>query len=148
MAIKLPKLPYPLDALEPYISRTTLEIHHGRHHSAYVEKTNLLIADTELANRSLEEIISMAAPRKRRAALFNNAAQAWNHAFYWNSMFPGGGKPRGALADRIGRAFKSFAAFCEAFTSAAERRFGSGWAWLTFDGQRLEFVTTSNREIG
>ncbi len=147
MAIEFPTLPYPVNGLEPHISTATLEVHHGKHHRAYVEKTNLLIADTALANRSLEEIISMTAPRKRKSTLFNNAAQAWNHAFYWNSMSPnGGGEPHGVLADRIGKDFGNFTHFAEAFKSGATGHFGSGWAWLVITRGRLEIVVTANAD--
>ena len=147
MPIELPSLPYAVDALEPHISRTTLEIHHGRHHRAYVEKTQSLVAGTPLANASLEEIIAKTAGKKAKAALFNNAAQAWNHAFYWSSLSPrGGGAPGGELADLIDRDFASHAAFADAFKAAAVGQFGSGWAWLVLDGGRLAIAATSNAD--
>jgi Fe-Mn family superoxide dismutase len=147
MSIELPPLPYPLNALEPHIGGITLEIHHGKHHRAYVDKTKALIAGTALANLSLEEILSMVAPRKDKSALFNNAAQAWNHEFYWNSMSPNGGRePRGALADRIGRDFGSFTLFAKALKAAATGHFGSGWVWLVLANGRLEVVTTTNAD--
>ena len=147
MPIELPSLPYAVDALEPHISRTTLEIHHGRHHRAYVEKTQSLVAGTPLAAASLEEIIAKTAGKKAKAALFNNAAQAWNHTFYWNSLSPrGGGAPSGELAQLIDRDFASHAAFVDAFKAAAVGQFGSGWAWLVLDGGRLAIAATSNAD--
>ena len=147
MPIELPSLPYAVDALEPHISRTTLEIHHGRHHRAYVEKTQSLVAGTPLATASLEEIIAKTAGKKAKAALFNNAAQAWNHTFYWSSLSPqGGGAPSGELADLIDRDFASHAAFVDAFKAAAVGQFGSGWAWLVLDGGRLAISATGNAD--
>jgi Fe-Mn family superoxide dismutase len=115
MAVELPKLPYALDALEPHVSKRTLEFHHGKHHKAYVDKTNELIANTDLANKSLEEIVRAAAGQKDKTALFNNAAQAWNHTFLWNSMSPKGGKPSGALAQAIDKDLGGFDTFAETF---------------------------------
>ncbi|MEA2781595.1 MAG: superoxide dismutase, Fe-Mn family [Rhodospirillaceae bacterium] len=147
MAIELPKLPYALNALEPHISSRTLEFHHGKHHKAYVDKTNSLIAGTDLADKPLEELIAIAAPRKAKATLFNNAAQAWNHNFLWHSMTPnGGGRPQGAIAERIERDFKSYDAFAEAFKTAAVNQFGSGWAWLVLNGDKVEIVPTANAD--
>jgi Fe-Mn family superoxide dismutase len=147
MPIELPSLPYAVDALEPHISRKTLEIHHGRHHRAYVEKTQSLVAGTPLAAASLEEIIAKTAGKKAKAALFNNAAQAWNHTFYWSSLSPqGGGAPSGELADLIDRDFASHAAFVDAFKAAAIGQFGSGWAWLVLDGGRLAIAATGNAD--
>jgi superoxide dismutase, Fe-Mn family len=147
MPIELPSLPYAVDALEPHISRTTLEIHHGRHHRAYVEKAQALVAGTPLANASLEDIIAKTAGKKAKAALFNNAAQAWNHSFYWNSLSPqGGGAPTGAIAGLIDRDFASHAAFADAFKAAAVGQFGSGWAWLVLDGGKLAITTTGNAD--
>jgi Fe-Mn family superoxide dismutase len=147
MSIELPKLPYPVNALEPHISAATLDIHHGKHHRAYVEKTKQLIAGTELAERSLEDVVSLAASRKRKTTLFNNAAQASNHAFYWNSMSPrGGGAPSGRLADRIELDFGGFARFTDTFQSVAVSHFGSGWVWLVLALSRLEIIATSNAD--
>jgi Fe-Mn family superoxide dismutase len=147
MPIELPSLPYAVDALEPHISRKTLEIHHGRHHRAYVEKTQSLVAGTPLAAASLEEIVAKTAGKKAKAALFNNAAQAWNHTFYWSSLSPqGGGAPSGDLADLIDRDFASHAAFVDAFKAAAIGQFGSGWAWLVLDGGRLAISATGNAD--
>src|SRR5262249_4861997 len=120
MAIELPKLPYALDALQPHVGKTTLEFHHGKHHKAYVDKTNELIANTDLAARSLEEIVRSAAGPKGKPALFNNAARAWNHTFFWHSMSPkGGGSPGGELADRIKKDLGGVEAFAGAFKKAA-----------------------------
>ena len=141
MAIELPPLPYDRTALEPYISGETLDYHHGKHHKAYVDNLNKMIADTEFADADLETIV-----RKSQGGMFNNAAQIWNHTFYWNSLSPkGGGEPTGKLADAIVKAFGSFAAFKDAFTKAAIGTFGSGWAWLVQrpDGA-LAIVSTSN----
>ncbi|HSY86545.1 MAG TPA: superoxide dismutase [Verrucomicrobiae bacterium] len=146
MAVELPKLPYALDALEPHISKLTLEFHHGKHHKAYVDKTNELIANTDLAKKSLEEIVRAAAGQKDKATLFNNAAQAWNHTFLWNSMSPKGGKPTGALAQAIEKDLGGFATFAENFKKAAVGQFGSGWAWLTLANGKLEISATGNAD--
>jgi Fe-Mn family superoxide dismutase len=136
----LPQLPYAMDALAPYISKETLEYHYGKHHQAYVTNLNNLIAGTEFADLALEEII-----KKASGPIFNNAAQVWNHTFYWHCLKPqGGGEPSGALAAAIIRDFGSFAAFKEAFSKAAVATFGSGWAWLVKDGEKLNIMTTSN----
>jgi Fe-Mn family superoxide dismutase len=126
MIHELPKLPYALDALEPYISKRTMEFHYGKHHQAYVTNLNKLIAGTEYENSSLEDII-----RKAGGGIFNNGAQVWNHTFYWNCMKPkGGGEPTGKLADAVVKNFGSFTEFKEKFSTAAATLFGSGWAWL------------------
>lgn len=141
MAFELPNLPYEMDALAPHISKETLEYHYGKHHQAYVNNLNKLIDGTEHANASLEDIIMQATGR-----LFNNAAQVWNHTFYWHCLSPnGGGQPEGSLAQAIDHAFGSFDSFKEQFTSAAIKTFGSGWAWLVklSDGN-LDIVTTAN----
>ena len=141
MAFILPKLPYGLNALEPYISQETLEYHYGKHHQAYVNKLNQLIASTDFEKSSLEDII-----KKASGGIFNNAAQVWNHTFYWNSMSPnGGGKPGGKLAELINQTFGSLDQFKESFTNAAINQFGSGWAWLVKDKHRkLSILSTSN----
>ena len=134
-------LPYAMDALAPTISAETLEFHYGKHHKAYVDNLNNLIKGTEFENASLEEIV-----KKSSGGIFNNAAQVWNHTFYWNSMKPnGGGAPTGALADAINAKWGSFDAFKEAFSKCAVTTFGSGWAWLvkTPSGE-LDLVSTSN----
>ncbi|SFD17858.1 superoxide dismutase, Fe-Mn family [Thiohalospira halophila DSM 15071] len=142
MEHQLPDLPYAKDALEPHISAETLEYHHGKHHNTYVTKLNGLIPGTEFENASLEEIIQKAPA----GGIFNNAAQVWNHTFYWNCMSPnGGGEPAGALADAISAKFGSFADFKEKFSEMAVGNFGSGWTWLVkkADGS-VEIVNTSN----
>ena len=141
MEHKLPELPYAKTALAPHISAETLEFHYGKHHATYVANLNKLIAGTEFAESSLEDIV-----RKATGGLFNNAAQVWNHTFYWNCLSPkGGGEPTGALADAIVKNFTSFAAFKEKLTAAAITQFGSGWAWLVknADGS-LAIEQTSN----
>ena len=126
MIHELPKLPYAMNALEPYISQRTMEFHYGKHHQAYVTNLNKLIAGTEYENFSLEDLI-----RKAGGGIFNNGAQVWNHTFYWNSMKPkAGGEPSGKLADAVIKNFGSFAEFKEKFSTAAATLFGSGWAWL------------------
>ncbi len=141
MAFELPKLPYALDALQPYISKETLEYHYGKHHAAYVNKLNTLIPNTEFEKMSLEDII-----KKSSGTIFNNAAQDWNHTFYWHCMSPkGGNEPTGKLADAIKKTFGSLDAFKEKFTTTSVNQFGSGWGWLIKnpDGQ-LEIYSTSN----
>ncbi len=141
MAHTLPELPYAMDALAPTISAETLEFHYGKHHQTYVTNLNNLIKGGEFENASLEEIIM-----KSEGGLFNNAAQVWNHTFYWNCLSPnGGGEPTGALADAIASAFGSFAEFKEKFSTSAATNFGSGWTWLVKnkDGS-IAIVNTSN----
>lgn len=141
MAITLPPLPYPRDALAPHISAETIDFHYGKHHQTYVDNLNKLIAGTEDDSKSLEDIV-----RSSTGGKFNNAAQVWNHTFYWNCLSPnGGGEPKGALADWINAAFGSFSAFKEQFTQTAITTFGSGWGWLVAkpDGA-LALVSTSN----
>jgi superoxide dismutase, Fe-Mn family len=126
MEHKLPELPYAKEALAPGISAETLEYHYGKHHKTYVDNLNKLIPGTEFENLALEDII-----KKASGGIFNNAAQVWNHSFYWNSLSPkGGGEPGGDLAAAINKSFGSFATFKEKFTAAASTHFGSGWAWL------------------
>ena len=141
MAYELPALPYAKDALAPHISEETLEFHYGKHHQTYVTNLNNLVPGTEFEGASLESLIM-----RSSGGIFNNAAQVWNHTFYWNSLSPnGGGEPTGALADAIIATFGSFAEFKAAFTACAVTTFGSGWAWLVknTDGS-LELVSTSN----
>ena len=143
MSIELPALPYSNDALAPHISAETLDFHYGKHHKGYVDKLNAAIPGTEFEGKSLEEIVKSAS-----GGVFNNAAQIWNHTFYWNSMSPdGGGEATGAIADAIKDSFGSFSEFKEKFTNTAATTFGSGWAWLvkTSDG-KLDVVSTSNAE--
>ena len=141
MAHELPKLPYALDALQPYISKETLEYHYGKHHKAYVDNLNKLIPGTEFEKMSLEETIM-----KSSGGIFNNAAQVWNHTFYWHSMTPKSkGEPSGKLADAINKKFGSFDEFKKQFTQSATTLFGSGWTWLAknADGS-LEIINTGN----
>lgn len=147
MAIVLPELPYAKDALEPHISAKTLEFHHGKHHNAYVVNANKLIEGTDLANASLEDIIKAAAKDPAKAGLFNNAAQVWNHTFYWHCMKPnGGGMPTGAIAERITKDFGSYDKFKEEFKNAAATQFGSGWAWLVEENGKLKVTKTGNAD--
>lgn len=144
MAIELPQLPYALDALEPHISKETLEYHYGKHHQTYVTNLNKMIAGTELESLDLDAIIMQA-----EGGMFNNAAQIWNHSFYWNCLTPnGGGKPTGDLAAAIDAKFGSFEEFKQQFSILAVTTFGSGWAWLIKNQQgEIELVNTSNAGI-
>ncbi|TAL65586.1 MAG: superoxide dismutase [Fe] [Legionella sp.] len=141
MAFTLPPLPYAMDALEPQISKETLEYHYGKHHNAYVNNLNKLIPGTEFEAMSLEDIIM-----KSKGGIFNNAAQVWNHTFYWHCMTPnGGGEPTGKLAEAIKKTFGSFDAFKEQFSQTAATTFGSGWAWLVQEKNGdLKIISTSN----
>lgn len=144
MAFELPPLPFAQDALEPHISANTLSFHHGKHHNTYVVNLNNLVGETD---KSLEDIIKETAGDPSKAGVFNNAAQIWNHTFYWNSMKPGGGgAPTGDLAAAIDSAFGSLDAFKEAFKTAAMTQFGSGWAWLVSDKGTLKIVKTANAD--
>jgi len=144
MTIELPPLPYAIDALAPHISQETLEFHYGKHHQTYVTNLNELIAGTEHAESSLEQLILAA----DAGPLFNNAAQVWNHTFYWNSMSPaGGGKPSGEMADAIDKAFGSYDGFRTDFAEAATTQFGSGWAWLIQEDSGLAIVKTGNADL-
>ncbi len=141
MQHQLPPLPYAMDALQPHISKETLEFHYGKHHQTYVTNLNNLIKGTEFEKASLEDII-----KKSSAGIFNNSAQVWNHTFYWNSLSPkGGGEPKGKLAEAIKKKFGSFDAFKENFSKSAAGNFGSGWTWLVKkpDGS-VDIVNTSN----
>ena len=147
MAITLPDLPYSKNALEPHISARTLEFHHDKHHKAYVDNANKLLEGTDLAQLDLEAIIKKAAGDPSKAGIFNNAAQVWNHSFYWKCMKPGGGgAPTGAIAQRINADFGSYEKFVEAFKNAGTTQFGSGWAWLVLDGGSLKITKTPNAE--
>ena len=147
MAFELPALPYDQGALEPHISGNTLSFHYGKHHQTYVNNLNNLVKDTPLADKSLEDIIKETAGKADKAGVFNNAAQVWNHTFYWNSMKPnGGGSPSGKLSDAINSAFGSLDKFAEEFSQAAATQFGSGWAWLVSDGGSLKVTKTPNAE--
>jgi Fe-Mn family superoxide dismutase len=141
----LPALPFAENALEPVISARTIGFHYGKHHKAYVDNLNKLIAGTDLAELSLEEIILQTAGQAEKAAVFNNAAQVWNHTFYWNSLSPhGGGEPASALKEIILASFGSLDACKKELANAAVTQFGSGWAWLVLDGSALKVVKTSN----
>lgn len=145
MAFELPPLPYEKNALEPHMSAETFDYHYSKHHQAYVTNLNNLVKDTPLASQSLEEIILAVAKDDTKAGIFNNAAQVWNHTFFWNSLSPnGGGTPTGALADAIAKTFGSVDKFKEEFKAAAVGQFGSGWAWLVVDGGALKIVKTGN----
>jgi len=142
MAITLPELPYPKNALEPHISANTLDFHHGKHHNAYVTNLNKLIEGTDLAGSELEEIV-----KKSDGGVFNNAAQVFNHSFYWNCMKPGGGgAPTGPIAEKIDQAFGSYEKFVEEFKAAGATQFGSGWAWLVLEGGELKITKTANAD--
>jgi len=142
MAFELPPLPYAQDALDPYISAETLEYHYGKHHATYVTNLNKLTEGTDLADKSLEDVIAQA-----DGPLFNNAAQVWNHTFYWSCMAPGGGgEPTGDMAEKINSAFGSYAEFRTQFADAATTQFGSGWAWLADDGSGLKILKTANAD--
>ncbi|MEQ8603396.1 MAG: superoxide dismutase [Marivibrio sp.] len=146
MAIELPDLPYGKDALAPHISADTLSFHHDKHHNAYVTKTNELISGTDLEGASIEEI-AQAAHDKGDQGLFNQAAQVWNHTFYWHSMSPnGGGQPTGDIADKIKEDFGSYEEFANQFKTAGATQFGSGWAWLVLDGGKLKVEKTLNAD--
>ncbi|MEO0035960.1 MAG: hypothetical protein RLZZ501_1983 [Pseudomonadota bacterium] len=149
MAFELPPLPFAPNALEPYIYARTLEFHHGKHHATYVTNLNGLIKDTDLEGKSLEEIIlAAAADLPAKQAIFNNAAQVWNHTFFWNSLTKGGGGQPGAkLLARIEADFGSLDAFKTEFKTAATGQFGSGWAWLVEDQGKLKVVKTANADL-
>lgn len=147
MAFTLPDLPYDVDALEPHMSARTLKFHHGKHHAGYVKKLNDAIAGTKYDDMSLKDIIRETAGDDGKSGIFNNAAQTWNHTFFWNSMTPGGGgKPEGALADAITESFGSVDGFKSEFAKAAAGQFGSGWAWLVSRDGKLAITTTPNAE--
>lgn len=147
MTITLPPLPYEKNALAPHISENTLNFHYGKHHQGYVNNLNNLIKDSEFTNLSLEEIIKKSANDNSKVAIFNNSAQIWNHTFYWNSMKPnGGGKPEGKLLELINHSFGSFEEMLNQFKVAATTQFGSGWAWLVLEGEKLKIVKTANAE--
>jgi Fe-Mn family superoxide dismutase len=145
MAFQLAPLPYEKDALEPHMSAETLAYHHGKHHKTYVEKLNALIEGSDLEGESLETIITLTKDSPDSAAIFNNAAQSWNHDFFWQCLHPGGDKPSGEIGRRIDASFGSFDAFRNAFADAANGQFGSGWAWLVMEiGGKLSVVATPN----
>ncbi len=143
----LPPLPYPENALSPAISANTIGFHYGKHHQGYVNKLNELVAGTPLADQSLEAVVKASAGKVDQTAIFNNAAQVWNHTFYWNSLRPkGGGKPSGVLAELIAKSFGDYDKFKAEFAKAATGQFGSGWAWLVKDGDKLIVTKTGNAD--
>ena len=145
MAFTLPELPYPYDALAPYMGEETLQLHHDKHHQTYVTNLNNLIAGTDLENKTLEEIVVASAKDPAKAGIFNNAGQHWNHNLFWRTMKKGGGgKPGGELAKRIDHDFGSYEKFTEQFKQAGVTQFGSGWAWLSLDGDKLKVSKTPN----
>jgi Fe-Mn family superoxide dismutase len=147
MSFELPQLPYAKNALAPHISESTMNFHYGKHHQAYVTNLNNLIKDTDLAGKSLEEIIKISAADKSKAGIFNNAAQVWNHTFYWHSMKPnGGGKPTGEILKKIEADFGSYENFVSEFKTAGTTQFGSGWAWLVLENGKLKVTKTGNAE--
>lgn len=148
MAFTQPPLPFDINALEQYgMKAETFEYHYGKHHAAYVTNLNKLTDGTELANKSLEEVIQISFKDSSKAGIFNNAAQVWNHSFFWNCLKPaGGGAPTGDLAAKINQDFGSFDKFTEEFSTAAATQFGSGWAWLVDDGGTLKVMKTPNAE--
>jgi len=147
-AHQLPALPYAEDALEPVISRRTVEFLYGKHHRGYIDNLNKLMAGTPFAGASLEEIVLRSAGDPERVGIFDNAAQAWNHAFYWQSLRPGGGgRPPATLLRRLEADFGSFEQFKQALATAAVGQFGSGWAWLVLDAGKLKVAHTSNAEV-
>jgi Superoxide dismutase len=144
----LPPLPYAENALDPVISARTLSFHYGKHHKAYVDNLNKLVAGTKFANLSLEKIIAKTAGKATSTAIFNNAAQSWNHSFYWRSLKPkGGGMPPAVLKKKIEASFDTVDACKKELATAATSQFGSGWAWLVLDGTKLKVVKTSNAEV-
>ena len=147
MAISLPELPYGKDALAPYISANTLDFHHGKHHKTYVDNLNKLITSTDLAEKSLEEIIKIAVKDPAKAGIFNNAAQIWNHSFYWQCLKKsGGGSPTGAIATKINAVWGSYDKFAEELKNAGVTQFGSGWAWLVLEDGQLKITKTANAD--
>ena len=146
-AFKLAPLPYAENALEPHISAKTMSFHYGKHHQGYVNNLNKLVAGTPMAAASLESIVADTAGKEDQTAVFNNAAQVWNHDFFWQSMKPaGGGKPVGKLAEMIDKSFGSYEAFATAFQTTGLAQFGSGWVWLVQDGETLKIVKTPNAD--
>lgn len=147
MAISLPDLPFAKDALVPVISANTLDFHHGKHHKAYVDNLNKLIAGTDLEKKSLEDIIKIAAKDAAKTGIFNNAAQVWNHSFYWQCLKKaGGGAPTGKIADRINATWGTYDKFVEELKNAGATQFGSGWAWLVLESDQLKITKTANAD--
>ena len=147
MAISLPDLPYQKDELAPHISANTLEFHYGKHHKTYVDNLTKLIAGTDLADKRLEEIIKITAKDAAKTGIFNNAAQVWNHSFYWQCLKKnGGGEPQGAIAAKINSTWGSYDKFAEELKNAGITQFGSGWAWLVLEGNQLKITKTANAD--
>ncbi|MDD2388889.1 MAG: superoxide dismutase [Desulfobacterales bacterium] len=147
MTVRLPALPYEKHSLAPFISPKTIEYHYGKHHNAYITTTNTLIEGTELSNQDLETIIKKTSNNTSMSLIFNNAAQAWNHSFYWSCMKPGGGgPPSGDIAGRITSDFGSYETFTAEFKKAGATQFGSGWAWLVLKENHLQIMKTSNAD--
>ena len=147
MAFTLPPLPYAPNALEPHISANTFSFHYNKHHQAYVTNLNKLVEGTDLENKSLEEVIQASAKDSSKQGIFNNAAQVWNHTFYWHSMTPnGGGKPTGDVAKHIENDLGGYDKFAEDFKAAATTQFGSGWAWLVVENGKLKITKTGNAD--
>jgi Fe-Mn family superoxide dismutase len=145
MAFELPELPFAHDALEPHMSKRTLEFHHGKHHKGYVDKLNSLIEGTQYAGQSLEDIIRGSAQNESEQGIFNNAAQVWNHTFFWHSLSPsGGGQPSGELGKMLEASFGDLASFKKKLTATAMAQFGSGWVWLTVENGKLDLLRTAN----
>ena len=144
MSIELPKLPWDMDALSPHISKETIEFHYGKHHKAYVDKLNAAIGGGKYENMSLDDMVRES---RGEPKVFNNAAQTWNHTFYWHCMSPnGGGEPSGAMADAINKSFGSFEKFKEDFSDKSATLFGSGWAWVVKEGDKLSIVQTKDAD--
>ena len=147
MAISLPNLPFKKNALAPYISERTIEFHHEKHHNAYVVNTNKFIEGTDLSGQDLETILKKTSKDTSKVSIFNNAAQVWNHSFYWDCMKPGGGgTPSGAVARKIDSDLGGYVKFAEGFKNAGVTQFGSGWAWLIMKEGKLEIMKTSNAD--
>lgn len=144
MPFELPPLPYAYDALEPYMSQKTLEFHHAKHHATYVSTLNTLVRGTAFDHRSLEAIILTTHNDASKATIFNNAAQVWNHSFFWHCMKPGGGQPGGVLAEKLNDRFGSFDQFVTEFKSAGTTQFSNGYAWLVLDQDQLKVIKTGN----
>ena len=148
MAFTLPDLPYPANALEPHMSANTLGFHHGKHHAAYVTNLNKLLEGKPLEGQPLETVIKESSKDPSLVPVFNNAAQVWNHTFFWNCMKPnGGGKPTGAIAEKIDADLGGYDKFVEEFKNAATTQFGSGWAWLVLDNGKLAITKTGNADL-
>lgn len=142
----LPPLPYSENALDPVISAKTMQFHYGKHHQGYVAKLNELVQGTEFADKPLEEVIRATFGRSDQAAIFNNAAQIWNHTFFWNSMRPNAGKPSGKILQRLEKDFNGYEPFLKEFAAAGMAQFGSGWAWLIEEAGKLKIMKTPNAE--